>query len=540
VQSILADLNEKIIISVYLRRDKHENGMTLKEYTDGVIAGTQPVLDHDQYVYQFGALEDEIELVEQWARSNLLLVVESDKGMAVVKIEGSVKQFNTFFKIQLLTVTDGPRTYLTHEDTITVPLEIDAVVELVLGFDESLTVQPRIRNFSVSDADPSPAPNTYPSKYPVTPLQVATAYRVPAGDGAGQTIAIIEFQGSGWNQSDVNRTFTQVGLTPPTVTNYSVDGATFTTVSDAETMMDIYCAGAVAPKAKIVVYYAPNTSQGFYDMVNAIANDNVNNPSVLTVSWGYGGDISDYLAVPFQSCIAKGILTFFSSGDDGGNNWQAEYPASSQYVIASGGTSIFLNNDNTLNTETVWSGSGGGISTYSSRPTWQASPTLYYTTYNKSGQTGSPTVVTRRGVPDISAPADPYTGYTFYVNGSLNQNGGTSAAAPFLAGVFARLNQLLGRRIQFGELMTLLYGNSNTVTDITTGYNNYSWHGLGSVNGYAATTGWDAATGLGSPRADIIYNLLSSTRIGATFPKQNYGTRPATGAVYPRLKSTVR
>jgi kumamolisin len=776
MQSSPADLNQEISISIYLRNDTHENGMTLEEYTDAVIAGTQPVLEHDQYVYQFGAVSDEWALVEEWAIKNSLEIIESDLGMAVVKLKGRVEQFNNLFSIQLLTVTTETRTYITHEGDITLPSEINDVVSMVLGLDNSMQVSSFIKGLDVTadSTDPTPAPNTYPNKYPVNPRQVATAYQVPPGDGYGQTIAIIEFQGSGWNQADVNRTFAQVGLTPPQVTNYSVDGATFTTVSDAETMMDIYCAGGVCPKSNIVVYYAPNTSQGFYNMVNAIANDTVNNPSVLTVSWGYSGDLNDYLAVPFQACITKGILVFFSSGDDGGNNWQAEYPASSRYVIAAGGTSIYLNPNNTLNTETVWSGSGGGISTFSTLPTWQANPSLYYRTYSKTGALGAPTQIAKRGVPDISAPADPYTGYQFYVNGSINQNGGTSASAPFLAGVFARLNQMLGRRVQFGEIMNLLYGSSNdqanlplpasitstasliydfsntasynagsrtvydlvgshnalitgtptlsgsginkyltldatssfsmpsvfsgseihfsmyviadgvppgsmtnynwnvtrwdydgeptiswvshggggmgsttgdgsmsgpggfqlykfsisgvpggfnsstkksgatgtvnngmqimsggpsiwdtaavvtggnqngtplsfnvkllmifsaasdpgmgavvdalknrfvlpggtaipsgyfTCTDVTVGYNNYSWHGLGSVNGYAATTGWDAATGLGSPIVSIIYKLLHN---GTTFPKLNYGFRPTSGTTFPRRTTGAR
>ena len=71
------DLDQQIMISVYLRRDKHENGMTLKEYADAIIAGTQPVLDHDAFVYQFGSIEDEVKLVEDWAQSNKLTVFDS-------------------------------------------------------------------------------------------------------------------------------------------------------------------------------------------------------------------------------------------------------------------------------------------------------------------------------------------------------------------------------------------------------------------------------------------------------------------------------
>jgi kumamolisin len=530
------DLNQEIMISVYLRRDKHENGMTLQEYADAIIAGTQPVLDQDAFVYQFGSVEDEINLVEDWATTNELTIVESGAGIATVKVQGTAEQFNNLFKIQLETVVDETRTYITHKGDITIPSEINSVVEMILGLNNSIQPVSRIARPLV---DPTPSPNVYPTKVTVNPVQVATAYQLPAGNGYGQTIAIIEFQGSGWNQTDVNNTFGQIsGLSVPSITNYLVNGATASTTSDAETIMDIWCAGGVAPKAKQVVYFAPLTNQGFYDNVNAVANDSINNPSVLSVSWGYTSEvIGDFLATPLAACVVKGILVFFSSGDDGGNNWVAEYPSTSSYAISAGGTSIYLNNDNTLNAEVTWTGSGGGHSTIVSLPSWQASPTLYYTTYSSTGIVGSPTQLTTRGVPDISAPADPYTGYQFYVNGILNQNGGTSASAPFLAGMFTRLNALLGRRIQFGELMNLLYGTSGVTTDITSGQNNYKWHApTGTVSGYKATTGWDAATGLGSPIGTAIYKLLNT---GTVFPATNVGFRPTAGQAYPRLNITM-
>lgn len=507
------DLNQLITISVYLRRDQHENGMTLTEYADAIIAGTHPVLEHDEYVYQFGAISDELDLVVNWAQTNNLTVVESEIGTATVKLTGTVGQFNSLFKIQLEQVADGDREYMTHQENLAVPDDINDVVELILGLDNSSQII-RHKTQLLLGADPTPAPPGYPTKLPVDPVQVATAYNMPAGDGLGETIAIIEFQGSGWNQSDVNNTFAQIsGLPTPTVTNKLVNGATASTVSDGETMMDIWCAGGVAPKSNIVVYFAPLTNQGFVDNILAVANDTVNNPSILSISWGYTSEpsfLSVGFATAFSACVAKGILVFISSGDEGGNNWVAQYPSTSQYVISCGGTSIFLNNNNSLNAQTAWSGSSGGISAVIPKPSWQSINPLYSSTYTNSTQTvGTPTLLPRRGVPDMSAPSDPYTGYQFYVNSVLHQDGGTSAAAPFLAGCFARLNSLLGRRIQFGELMNLLYGNPSTTTDITVGQNNRSWHGGGFLNGYATTVGWDAATGLGSPNGQVIYNLLA-------------------------------
>ena len=125
------------------------------------------------------------------------------------------------------------------------------------------------------------------------------------------------------------------------------------------------------------------------------------------------------------------------------------------------------------------------------------------------------------------------TGYTFYY-GASNYTGtflGTSATAPLLAGMMARLNSLSQRRIGF--VNSDWYGVRTTAfNDLTTGNN----HGGNSV-GYMATAGWDAATGIGSPIGTELYKLYKT---GHTFPKQSSGFRPSTGATYPRVSTGAR
>jgi kumamolisin len=208
MDSVAMDVNTKIIISIYLRRDLHENGMSLTEYADRVLRGSQPILGHDEFVYQFGAIKDEIILVENWAKDNGLTVIESGSGIATVKVQGTAGQFNNLFKIQLQTVVDGARTYHTHTGTITIPTEIDAVVELILGLDNSV----HFKNNAILDPDfrPSIDPNVISSP---TPVDLALAYkfpRAPGGDlvqGKGACVAIIEL-GGGWTTQNLtlNRT----------------------------------------------------------------------------------------------------------------------------------------------------------------------------------------------------------------------------------------------------------------------------------------------------------------------------------------------
>ena len=215
----------------------------------------------------------------------------------------------------------------------------------------------------------------------------------------------------------------------------------------------------------------------------------------------------------------------------------------SQYIVSAGGTTITLNSSNQITNEVAWSGSGGGISTVVSLPSWQTG--LKASTKTVS-TTGTPTVITKRGIPDISAPADPNSGYQFYIGGtssaqgSFVQYGGTSAAAPLLAGIWARLNQQLGKRIPFNMSTWYTYSTQqsgtvptpNLFNDITSGDNRD-----GYTTGYATTVGWDPVTGVGSPKVDQIYQYFHT---GPTFPKQNYGFRPAAGATYPRRSSGVR
>ena len=137
----------------------------------------------------------------------------------------------------------------------------------------------------------------------------------------------------------------------------------------------------------------------------------------------------------------------------------------------------------------------------------------------------------------MSAPGDPATGWRFYyggtgsAQGSLNTVGGTSASAPFIAGMWVRLNVLLGYRIPFN--MATFYSNSATLfNDVAVGNNR-----AGYTTGYVCTAGWDAVTGLGSPKGDQIYKYFHT---GSTFPKRNRGFRPATGQTYPRTNTGAR
>jgi kumamolisin len=523
------DLTQPLQISIYLNTDVHDNGMTLKEYADAVLAGTSPILGHDDFSYQFGATEADMKLVSNWATANGLEIILAESAIATIQVRGSIEQLGNLFSITLKEVTDEVRTYITHEDPIIIPSEIASVVREVKGFDQSFLAVKHAVPFDITD------PNVVEGLVAVTPVQMNTAYSVPsASNGYGGCIGLYEltYSGSpeGWQQPDVTASFSRIGLTAPTVTTVIVGGVvSVNTTSTAESMLDIYCAGAAAPQAKIAYYLGQNG--GIYtDVVLAAVNDTVNNPSVLSISWGIGD--GTYYDTAFQSCVVKGITVFVSSGDSGAVNLSMAQTGCSQYAVICGGTRIVLNGSNQITSEVAWSGSGGGQSSSIPVPSWQSGLTV--TTITASS-TGSPTALAHRGVPDFSAPADPSTGYQFYIGGTsgargyLAQYGGTSASAPYLAGLWVGLSCLLGRRIPFN--MSTWYSNSTTLfRDITSGNNRN-----GYTTGYTTTVGWDAVTGLGTPKADQIYKLFN---VGSSFPKQNYGFRTS-GAVYPRPKTSA-
>lgn len=539
-------MSDTLTIGIYLKRDNHENGMTLKEYADAVIAGTQPILEHDEYVYQFGAIEDEILLITDWATTNNLTVVEYSKDSGVVKVSGTLEQFNSLFNITLQTVTDGDKTYTTHDNDITVPSDINSVVEAVLGLDNA----PQFKHNAIIDPNYQPAidPNVIASP---TPVDLALAYkfpRAPGGDlvqGKGACVAIIEL-GGGWTTQNLTSTFGRISQPNPTVVDIGVDGGVNDGGADAnssgEVMLDIYCVGAVAPACKIAMYFAPNSYQGFIDTIITPTNDTVNNPSVISVSWG---TVDSNFSVPnrnafetaLQAAVVKGITVFIAAGDYGvkalssSATYTVQYPGTSPYCVCAGGTVMSINNDYSIASEVPWGTSGGsfagggGVSTIFSVPAWQTgfSSKLY--------PGGTVTSLTGRGIPDVSAHA---VGYAFYY-GSSNTFGsgfvGTSATAPLLGGMMARLNSLTGRRIGF--VNTDWYSIRTTAfNDQTTGDN----HG-GNTVGYMGTAGWDATTGIGTPIGTEIYKFY---KIGSTFPKANDGFRPVTGPTYPRYTTGAR
>jgi kumamolisin len=273
-------------------------------------------------------------------------------------------------------------------------------------------------------------------------------------------------------------------------------------------MLDIEVAGAVAPAARIAVYFAPNTDAGFLGALTTAVHDNVRKPCVVSISWGasenewtsqairnFDSACADAALLGVTVCVASGDHGATDSDDPTVTRGNADFPASSPNVLACGGTRLETARG-ALTSETVWNNhdgwaTGGGISEVFPVPPFQAAVSL--------PQSINPGARKGRGVPDVAGDADIDTGYKVRVDGVNTVIGGTSAVAPLWAGLIAVLTQGKGRSIGF--LTSRLYGlpaSSQALRDIVSGDN----------DGYNSGPGWDACTGLGVPNGAKLLSAL--------------------------------
>jgi kumamolisin len=422
-----------------------------------------------------------------------------------VLLTGSVAAMQKAFGVQLKHATVDGATYRVREGGIHLPASLTGVVTAVLGLDNRPQAQPhfRVRKEPATGIKP----NADASNTSYTPVQVAQLYQFPATGAAGQTIGIIEL-GGGFKTADITAYFKSLGQKAPTVTAVSVDkgknAPTNANSADGEVMLDIEVAGAVAPGAKIVVYFTPNTDQGFTDAISTAVHDTVNKPSVISISWGgaestWTQQSMTALDEACQSAAALGISITVAAGDNGssddindGKN-HVDFPASSPHVLACGGTKL-IGSGSAITSEVVWNetaanegATGGGVSTFFALPTWQANAGV-----PKAGTFAG------RGVPDVAGDADPASGYDVRVDGQTMVIGGTSAVAPLWAGLIALNNAQ--NKTTAGFLQPAIYAAKakSAFRDITSGNN----------GAFSAGPGWDACTGQGSPIGSALIKLL--------------------------------
>ena len=451
------------------------------------------------------ALQVGMARMQAFAADHGLQVVETDPARRLVRLQGTVSALEAAFDTQLHSYQHQGRTFRARTGSLSAPSDVAAMVEAVLGLDERSIATPKSMRLASPDASSGFLPNA-----------VAALYGFPSspGQGAGECIAIVEL-GGGFNASDTDAAFKAMQLTPPTVLAVPVSGGVNQpgqdTDADGEVALDIQVAGGGAPGARLAVYFAANTDQGFVDAISQAAHDQANAPSVMSISWGSAEQAWTQQAVTamtsaLQDAASLGVTVLAASGDglatDGVSDGKAhvDFPASSVWVVGCGGTRLDAAGAK-ITGESVWNssggGTGGGISDLFPVPAYQASVTLPPSV--NAGRAG-------RGVPDVAGDADPQTGYRVVVDGQSEVIGGTSAVAPLWAGLFALINAAAGK--PSGAPHALLYANPSAFHDTTKG-NNRS----GAI-GYDAAKGWDACTGLGTPEGAAVAALFAGAKTG--------------------------
>ena len=237
-----------------------------------------------------------------FAHAHHLAVVETSEARKSVWLAGTVADMSAAFGVTLEEYDhpDGG-TFRGRTGSISIPADLQGIVVGVFGLDNRPQAQPHFRIRRAGAGQSSRAATVANTQF--TPLQIAKLYNFPANlDGTGECIGIIEL-GGGFKTADLKTYFSSLGLPAPTVTSVAVDGGANTPTGsadgpDGEVMLDIEVAAAIAPKAKIVVYFTANTSQGFLDAITQAVHDTVNKPSVISISWG--GPESTWTAQSFQ------------------------------------------------------------------------------------------------------------------------------------------------------------------------------------------------------------------------------------------------
>jgi kumamolisin len=501
-----AEATERMEVSVVVRR----RGLgEMQSRVASLASGERSlgVMSRDEFARAHGADPADLSAVRAFAAAHGLAVLEEHAARRTVVLSGTVAQFCSAFSVQLHRMTHAGGTYRGRTGEILLPAELAGVVEAVLGMDNRPQAKPQFR--IRPPADPVNSRAAAPNAVSFSPTQLAELYGFPAGTGAGECVAIIEL-GGGFRPADLDTYFAGLGLAAPSVVAVSVDHGTNSPTGagngpDGEVMLDIEVVGAIANQAKIAVYFAPNTDAGFLDAITTAVHDTTHKPSVISISWGgpensWTTQAMTAMDSAFQAAAAMGITVCCASGDNGSSDGAAgggdhvDFPASSSFALACGGTSVQASR-NTLESETVWNGgaaggaTGGGISSLFPLPAWQNA-------LSASDGQGRAVPLTMRGVPDVAGDADPATGYNVRVDGTDTVIGGTSAVAPLWAALVARINGIKGRPAGF--LNPQLYANPGALRDVTRGNN----------GNFQASAGWDACTGLGSPRGDALTGVL--------------------------------
>ncbi|MGV9297300.1 trypsin-like serine protease [Amycolatopsis sp. NPDC003676] len=515
----------QVTVSVAL---KPRDAAGAERYVADTANPNSPVYRHylsaAEYTERFGPTASAVDQVRKYLTAKGLRIDDVTGNRQVVTASGTPGEVENAFGTTIAGFHSATgEKFFNATKATAVPSDLAAVVRGVTGLTNR-----RAAHRASAPAGPSGPGGGY------TPAQLRTAYSMTgvsgSYDGSGETVGLIEFDT--FKQSDIDawtQYFKQPAVTPEIV---KVDGGVANPGSDQmEVTLDVQAVAATAPKAKQVVYSAPNSDQAWVHEMAQIASDN--KITVLSGSW-LNGEICESSPIAashdsYTQLAAQGVTMFSASGDWGGTGCgyqgdnktiQADYPASDPLFTGVGGTQLRTSDSaGTWQSESCWnqggSGntrSGGGYSQIYDRPDWQPGTNKY------------------RSVPDVSMVADYGAGaLSVYLNGGWLDVGGTSLSSPLWAGYAAMLNQksLAGGKSRLGQLNPSIYkiagsaDYASTFHDVTSG-------GNGTYN---AGTGYDLCTGWGSPKADALAAKLTGGDTPPPAQDFTLSASPSSGSV---------
>lgn len=468
-------------------------------------------LSADQFGARFGLPMTDVQRVVGWLAAAGLATTTTPQRTSI-GASGTADQVNELLGITLsdrLSST-GIRYHVPVGDP-QVPPALAGQVATVVGLDTEPIQHPMSHIYTSGVPNSGLTPQLVASAYEITPLHDAGVL------GQGMDIAIVSFDT--YTDSDLRDFDRQMGISgAPDVKRVTLPGGPDSPGDGAgEVSLDLEVIRGIAPGAQITSYEGENSAEGLVPVIRRIVADG--KAKIISNSWGSceNRNSKDAMAAEdreLAAAFAAGISYFSASGDDAAYDCRrvdisdnpferditpgVDWPAASDNVIAVGGTYLTVRQDGTYYDEAGWeeplggAGSGGGLSKYQQRPTWQQGAGV------DNAQSNG-----KRQVPDVAGPADPSSGFfVLYTDPSQGQVsgrvGGTSAAAPFWSASMLLTQQYAQSQgvAQLGPLGPVLYQVASqqppgaVFHDVIRGGNLL----------YQAGPGWDYATGLGTPR----------------------------------------
>lgn len=482
---------------------------------DNKLPAARTYMTREQLAGKYGSDPKAIEAIEAFAKAHNLVVTRNEPASARLGLAGTVANVSDAFGVTLFDYSH-PQLGDFHARTgpVQVPPEIANAITGVFGLNNHRVLRRTLHSASHAAPDVASSVRSW-----FIPSELANVYAFPQANAQQQCIGLLEF-GGGVDTADVTTYFAQIKQPAPTVGVIAIDGVSTNPSADpqstGEVMLDVDVAGALGGGAKIAVYFSTFDEKGLVDCLSRVVSDSTNDPSVISISWGWDENQAfnnsgivwspsaiEHCNASFLAAAHLGITTCVSTGDDGSEAQMRDglahvnFPATSPYVLAVGGTTLHVRKNTkgaTQVTETVWNdgsgggGTGGGVSDITPVPPWQS---------GKVPTSINPGHFAGRAIPDVAANADPATGYLTMSGGKMQVVGGTSASAPLWASLITRINAITGHRSgNFNALLYSNFGPKEVLRDITVGNNDTE----GLLHGqFPAGPGWDACTGWGAP-----------------------------------------